>query len=253
MPNRNRAVQPSVRRALGTCCIANGGRANVGNVGERGSHSENGPPHNLGRGGVPAGVYAVIAELWIAFAGNTTFTIAHGRRFSDRLVLLLLSPFTDFSMAHFAEFRIPGTEQIVKAALVKRQESRDSEAWVGQYWNTIRLFESLHALRLHGGGAPFPNPDDSIGRPWVAGREGNWFAIENAVLTSKEFRVAASLPHSFSMLSDFYLLDGSVLNIGTVSNRFHQRRGGMLQAEFIAGPQPIHLSKGFLMDRYGHA
>ena len=156
-------------------------------------------------------------------------------------------------MARSAEYKVPFTDVVIPASVEKQAETQDPKAWYGSY-RTVRLLEPIRALRLHGNGAFFPSPDEPVASDWPSGKFGRWFSVGNDVLALGDFQEAASLPHSFPAMSEFWLDEGTILNVGIASRRFHGRRGGMTQAELIGGPRAVLLMDGgILLDRYGNA
>lgn len=158
-------------------------------------------------------------------------------------------------MTHFAEFTIPSTTFTIRAAMLKNQGTQDLSVWAGERYWTVKLYEPLRAIRLHGRGTPFLNPDAPLDKAmWWSNRTGSWYSLGDEALSLSEFQQGASLPHSFSALTEFMLSSGTILNVGIASKRFLGRVGGMVQAEWIAGPQAtVSVDGGLLMDRSGNA
>jgi len=146
-------------------------------------------------------------------------------------------------------YRVPNTDLVIQAEVVFLSSSDDNTAWLGGRYTTLRLLNPMQAFRLHGSGAAFDAPEGPRGK-WISKRAGAWFALGDVMIGSTEFHEKASLPHSFSILTAFILPEGTLMNVGIASNRFHGRRGGMIQGEVIHCPgDPRVMAEGYLMLR----
>jgi hypothetical protein len=116
-------------------------------------------------------------------------------------------------------FQIHGSDVMLDAQPIQRIVSIDDRAWAGESYTTIRLCSPVQAFRLHGFGSTFTNPDESSEK-LMSRRTGDWFALGDIILGAAEFWEKSSLPHSFSMLSEFTLPTDAILNVGIASKRF---------------------------------
>jgi len=142
-------------------------------------------------------------------------------------------------MNHHADFTIQGAGVTVNAQIIARGPTVDSLAWRGPY-HTVQLLAPLDAFRLHGAGANYDSPEGD-GSKWVSSRGGSWYALGDIIMNVGEWHRTASLPHSFSFFTAYQIPEGAVLNVGVASNRFHDRPGGIAQAEFFIGNNVIAL------------
>jgi hypothetical protein len=114
--------------------------------------------------------------------------------------------------------------------------SFDPTAWISGSHLTVRLLETVHALRVHTNGRAFSDREPSH----AAGR---WILFGDVVLTSSQLADSRSLPTydvasvaAFTHISEAKLVRDVVLNIGLASEKYAGRGGGF-QAEYVRGPE----------------
>jgi len=114
--------------------------------------------------------------------------------------------------------------------------SFDPTAWVSGDHLTIRLLDTIHALRVHTNGRAFPKRE-------LSHAAGRWILIGDVILTSSEIADSRSLPTNdptgmtaFTHTSEAVLVRNVVLNIGLASEKYAGRGGGF-QAEYVGGPE----------------
>ena len=146
-------------------------------------------------------------------------------------------------------FLIPGTNTILPAVQVSSAKTRAENAWKNGY-KTVRLVESLEAVRVHtGGGEGGATRKELVG----AGLHGSWFAIGDVVQTYDEYLASHALPAPFTEIAWATFAPGTVLNVGVCSPLF-DRPGGAEQAEFVSGPPPhLHPTDASWSRQAGHA
>lgn len=143
-------------------------------------------------------------------------------------------------------FYVMGQFITLPAFSVSNASTRDSSAWLDGFYITIRLTESVSALRVHTNGKEFDNrPASSI--------NGAWFAIGDIIQTSSEYASSRSLPGYFSHVAFVELPPETVLNLGICSPHFGGEGGGF-QVEYVSGPLAIITHSEFKWgNRYGNA
>jgi hypothetical protein len=121
--------------------------------------------------------------------------------------------------------------------LPTKEKTRDESAWLHRTYLTIRLTDSINAIRVHTAGKSFP------GR-LASNEAGAWLLIGDIISTSSEIANSRALPKeninvmtAFTHASEAVVSPGSVLNIGLAAAKFSGYGGGF-QAEFVSG-QPI--------------
>jgi len=132
-------------------------------------------------------------------------------------------------------FRLPGLGVELPAVAVNREPTTADNAWSPQGYWTVRLLDTVSALRVHARAGAAASTKEHLA--WGAGRRGRWFAIGDVILTREEYRRVHALPAGFSHQDDWSLPANTVLNVGIAGPLFGQA-GGALQAEWLTGPEP---------------
>jgi hypothetical protein len=111
----------------------------------------------------------------------------------------------------------------------------DPTAWLAGDFRTVRLLDTVQALRVHTNGKAFPAREASMAN-------GRWILIGDVIMTSGQIADSRSLPGkdvssmiAFAHVSEATLERGVVINIGLASTKFAGRGGGF-QAEYVRGP-----------------
>lgn len=117
-----------------------------------------------------------------------------------------------------------------------KASTQDPTAWECGVYETVRVVQSLSALRVHTNGKSYP------GRPSSA-RAGAWILIGDVIQTSSELARTRSLPAAnpesavaFTHTSEAGVEPNTLLNIGLASAKFGGV-GGEFQAEYVSGPK----------------
>jgi hypothetical protein len=160
-------------------------------------------------------------------------------------------------------FTIPGTHTELPALVLSPGvASRDDRAWMNLTYLTVRLTDSVTAVRVHVGATDAAATADNVHLVTGAGAMGRWWAIGDFIKSYDDYINSASLPKTpnrhgrrsfFTRVLIAKLQPESVLNVGVASGLFGHD-GGATQAEFLSGPAPSTRDiSGVWANQYGHA
>jgi hypothetical protein len=146
---------------------------------------------------------------------------------------------------------LPGSAISIPALQMPKAQTSASDAWGRWGYVTVRLTESMPALRVHVRAGVGASTSSSFA--WGASSSGRWFAIGDTILTREEYRALHALPAGFSHQDEWTLPPNTTLNVGIAGPLFGHP-GGAAQGERLSGLSPTRTPlSGFWSSRAGTA